>query len=106
MTVSMRQYQVVTFSICSPLDIHGFFMFTERLEADASRSRESLTPPSLNPAYKIEINHDNDDDSGDLNMNLNLKSNSATSNQNVKFINSKMLLICLISLLPKHVRPN
>lgn len=40
--------------------------FIERIEADASRSRESLTPPSLNPAYKIEINHDNDDDSGDL----------------------------------------
>lgn len=36
----------------------------ERLEADASRnSRESLTPPSLKAAYKI--NHDNDEDSGD-----------------------------------------
>lgn len=74
MTVSMRQYQVVTFSVCSPLDIRGFcFLFTERLEADASRSRESLTPPSLNPAYKIEINHDNDDDSGDLNMKFKFK---------------------------------
>lgn len=40
--------------------------FTERLEADASRSRESLTPPSLNPAFKIETSHENDDDSGDI----------------------------------------
>lgn len=36
-------------------------LFTERLEADASRnSRESLTPPSLKPTYQIEINHDED----------------------------------------------
>lgn len=42
---------------------------SERLEADASRSRESLTPPSLNPAYKIEINHDKDD-SGDFYLQL------------------------------------
>jgi arginyl-tRNA synthetase len=47
-----------------------YFAIVERLEADASRSRESLTPPSLNPAYKIEINHDKDDDSGDLKFNL------------------------------------
>jgi len=36
-------------------------LFTERLEADASRnSRESLTPPILKPTYQIEINHDED----------------------------------------------
>lgn len=35
-------------------------LFLDKLEADASRSRESLTPPSLKPAYKIEINHDED----------------------------------------------
>lgn len=34
-------------------------VYIERLEADASRnSRESLTPPSLKPAYKI--NHEED----------------------------------------------
>lgn len=44
----------------------SLYAFVERLEADASRSRESLTPPSHNPAYKIEMNHDTDDDSGDL----------------------------------------
>lgn len=39
----------------------------ERFEAGArDASRESLTPPSLNPAYKIEINHDNEEDSGDF----------------------------------------
>jgi hypothetical protein len=45
-----------------------YFAILVRLEADASRSRESLTPPSQNPAYKLESNHDNDEDSGDLNL--------------------------------------
>lgn len=82
------------------------FAILERLEADASRSRESLTPPSLNPAYKIEINHDNDDDSGDLHFNLlfELARNLSTHQTKIRKISTtKYYLICLISLLPKNV---
>lgn len=63
------------------------FAILERLEADASRSRESLTPPSLNPAYKIEPNHD--DDSGDL-LRISLYNIASSAN---RFINDEIFLL-------------
>lgn len=43
-------------------DLSSLICLERLLEAGArdASSRESLTPPSLNPAYKIDINHDDD----------------------------------------------
>lgn len=73
-------------------------LFLDKLEADASRSRESLTPPSLKPAYKIEINHD--EDSGEIENRREMK---LLNEEKLFIIMSEMkiyILICLICPLP------